>query len=141
EEFLEFPTHLQRVDPVVGWTCVVLGKRADEGSILDPGDVAGIRAGVVTTWPEILVQLDKRPTFNHLGAEDVVFFFRAVHPMNAVRRSEFGHLFHPAEKMLVSTQGPGNVAGRLGSYRRHALLLSREHWFFAIRVGYFLPKT
>ena len=43
--------HLGRVAPVVGRAGVVLALAADEGAVLDAGDVAGIAAGVEAVRP------------------------------------------------------------------------------------------
>ena len=47
EEAVQHLAHLGRVAPVVGRAGVLLGLRADEGAVLDPGDVGGVGEGEV----------------------------------------------------------------------------------------------
>ena len=68
-----------------------------------------IGAGVVAAGPELLVEFDERAGLDHLGAEHVVFFLRAIHPVDGGGLGKLGHFLHPAEQVVVVAQGDGCV--------------------------------
>ena len=105
EEVLELVAHFGGIDPVVGRSGVVPGKRADIGAVFDASDVARVRFGVVTARPDVLVELDEGAPFDHLRAQRVVFLLRAVHPVDGVRLGERSHLLDPCEEVLVLREG------------------------------------
>ena len=101
EELLELLTHHEGVFPVVGRAGVVLGEGADEGAVFHAGDVVGCGAGVEAAGPELLVEFGEGSCLDELIAEVVVFGLAAVDPVNASGLGEVGHLFHPADQVLV----------------------------------------
>ena len=72
EQLGELALHLGGVAPVVGGPGVAFVLRADEGAILDPRHVVGIRAGQVAAGPLRLVQADERARGHELAAQLVV---------------------------------------------------------------------
>ena len=48
-------------------------------------------------------------------------FLRAIHPVNAVRLGQLGHLLHPPEQVLVAAQGLGDVPSIVCSSGGHML--------------------
>ncbi len=106
--------HLARRHPVVGRAGVALAQRADVGAVLDPGDVAGMAAGQEAVGPNLGIQADERAALDHLLAQRVVLFLRAVAPVDVVRLAERRHLFDPGDQLLV-----GDRVGDLGLYCEH----------------------
>ena len=102
EQLLELLAHLERIDPVVGGPGAVLRERADKGAILDPGDIAGVGAGIETARPQILVELGEGAAFDQQVAKVVVFFLGAIHPMNGCGLGEGRHLVNPVQKMRIA---------------------------------------
>jgi hypothetical protein len=135
KEALEFPAHFVRVFPVVGGAGGVLGERTDEGAILDAGDIGGVRAGVVAAGPEVLVESRECAAFDHLLAEEVVFFLRAVTPMDGGGLGERGHFIDPVEQVNVLAEGNGGVAAERGGGRCHLCFYPLESPDAGWRVG------
>ena len=101
EELLELLAHDEGVFPVVGGAGVVFGEGADEGAVFDAGDVVGGGAGVEAAGPELLVEAGEGAGGDELVAEVVVFGLGAVDPVDGVGLAEVGHLFDPADEVLV----------------------------------------
>jgi hypothetical protein len=102
KERLELAAHLEGVDPVVGGAGGIARERADEGAIFHAGDVACVRAGVIAPRPEILIELDESAGGDHLGAQRVVLFLRAIDPVDIGGAGKLRHFFHPAAKVFVA---------------------------------------
>ena len=115
EELLQLAAHLEGVFPVVGGAGVVLGERADEGAVFDARDVVGRGAGVEAAGPHLLVELEEGAGLDQLVAEQLVLCLRAVDPVDGRGLGELGHLFDPADEMLVGGRGSGGGLGRHGS--------------------------
>src|ERR1019366_1867517 len=86
-------------------------KRADKSAVFNTGHITGVRAGVIATRPEILVELDEGTRFDHLVAQVVVFFLRAIDPMDGCGLGEGGHLVNPGEEVRVYAQGLSRGSG------------------------------
>ena len=132
EQLLQAPAHLKRVHPVVGRSRAVLGKRADKGPLFDPRDIVGIGPGVVTPRPEILIEPGERPARDQLGAQILVLFLGAIHPVNGSGLRELPHLVDPTAQMHIGRQRDRGIArkgghdGQMISRQRHGELASRS---------------
>ena len=111
EELLELAAHDVGVFPVVGGAGVVLGERADEGAVFDAGDVAGAGAGEEAAGPELLVEFGEGASLDELVAEEVVLGLGAVDPVDVIGLGEVGHLFDPADEVLVGGRRRGDLCG------------------------------
>ena len=118
--------HLLRVAPVVGGAGVVLVLGADEGPVLDPGHVAGIRAGQVGVGPLGVRELLERARLDQGPAEVVVLLGGAVAPVDRVG---FGRVPRPRPPTRGASGGwwarrsSGSLVSELLGARR--LLLRR----------------
>ena len=73
EQLLQLAAHLERVHPVVGRAGGVLRQRADEGAVLDAGDIARRRSGRSSSPARAPGSASMSvPALDHLGAERVV---------------------------------------------------------------------
>ncbi len=97
--------HLGRVPPVVGRPGVVFVGRTDEGPVLHPGHVAGVRVGPVAVGPLGLGELGEGAVVHQQLAEPVVLVGRTVAPLDAVGGGEGRHLLHPVERAWRSWWG------------------------------------
>ena len=77
--------HLGRVHPVVRRSGVLFALRADEGAVLDPGDVGRIGRGPVAAGPLLGVELDEGAGVDELAAERLELGVGAVEPVDGVR--------------------------------------------------------
>ena len=93
--------HLRRRRPIVGGAGVDLVARADEGPFLDPRHIGRVRAREIGVGALFRIEPDERAGLDHLIAQHVVFFDRAVAPMDAVRLAEALHLVDPGLQALV----------------------------------------
>ena len=86
---VERAPHLVGIPPVVGRPGVGLERRADEGPVLHPGHVAGVRVGPVAVGPLGVRELGEGPVVHQQLAQPVVLLGRAVAPFDGGRaRSE-----------------------------------------------------
>jgi hypothetical protein len=118
EEGLELAAHDEGIFPVIGRSSVVPGERADEGPVFHASDVVGRGTGVETAWPKPLVEPCEGSCIDELLAEPIVLFLRAVDPVDCVGLAKIGHLFDPANEVLVCRQGrlDGGCLGVLISF-------------------------
>src|SRR5207245_9154833 len=77
-----------RIDPVVRRARIFLFLRADEGPVFGARHVVGIGQREERIWTKLGAEPLQRSRLDHLVAKAVVFFPRAVAPLNPVR---FGH--------------------------------------------------
>ena len=98
-----FP-NIPRIFLVVRRPGAIPRERADERAILDARDIGGIGAGIVTSRPQLLIQLDERAARDHFGIQPVAFFFGPIHPMNRGGLGQLRHLVHPSQQVLVLAQ-------------------------------------
>ena len=96
--------HLRRVAPVVGRPGLVLALGADEGPVLDPGDVAGVRPRQIGVRALRVGELLERSRLDQLLAEPVVLLSRPVAPVDRVRLGELGDLLDPGDQLRVVGQ-------------------------------------
>ncbi len=101
EEVAEQLAHLGRVAPVVVGAGVDLVGRADEGPVLDAGDVAGVGASEVGVGALGVGELLEGPRVDELLAEEVVLLGRAVAPVDRIRLRERCELLDPLEQLRV----------------------------------------
>ena len=92
-------------------TCV---GRADEGAVLDPGDVARVGVGPVGARPLARVELGEGAGVDQLLAQELVLLVGPVEPVDRVRLAELDDLVDPREQSGV----PGG-----GLHERHVELL------------------
>ena len=78
---------------------------ADEGAVLDPGDVARVGVGPVGTGPLRRVELGEGAGVDQLLAEERVLLVGPVEPVDVVRLAELDHLVDPREQSGVSGGG------------------------------------
>ncbi len=97
----ELPVRVLGIHPVVGRTRLRLRRGADEGEVLDPGDVTRARVMVVAARPLLLVERDQHLLRDRLLGEALLLGLAAVAPVDAVRLRELRHLFDPAVEMGV----------------------------------------
>ncbi len=102
EQPVEDPAHLGRVLPVVRRTGVLFALGADEGAVLDPGDVRGVGGGPVRIRPLRVIQRDERPRLDELLAEVVGLLVGTIEPVDRVGLAELRDLVHPPEQALVA---------------------------------------
>ena len=112
EEGFQLFAHDERVFPVVGGAGVVLGERADEGTVFDAGHVVGSGTGVEAAGPLFVVKGEEGAGFDELGAEAVVLGLGAIDPVDGRGLGEVGHFFDPADEVLVGGERLGLSAGR-----------------------------
>ena len=112
EQARERCAHLRGWRPVVGGTGVALALGTDEGSVLDPRDVARVGAGEEGVGALPGVETRQHPARHGLGAEPVPLLLGAVGPLDAVGLRELGHLADPGEQLRVrrgASARPGTV--------------------------------
>ena len=101
EELAQRLPHLARVAPVVGRAGVRLALGADEGAVLDPGDVGGVGEGEVGVGAlGVGEALEGAGVDQRLG-EGVVLLGGAVAPMDGVGLGQIGDLPDPVEELCV----------------------------------------
>ena len=94
--------HLGRRHPVVGDAGVGLVDRADEGAVLDAGDVARVGGGVEGVRLLRVVQPGEGAGLDELGGEAVPLLVRAVTPHDALGGGQGGDLVDPGLQALVT---------------------------------------
>ena len=112
EEVVERLAHLRRVAPVVGRAGVVLALGADEGAVLDAGDVARVRQRQVGVGALGLREPLEGPGVDELLREAVVLLRRAVAPVDRVGLRELRDLARP--RPAASRSSSGRSSGSLG---------------------------
>src|SRR5947209_7308625 len=79
------------------------------------------RAGVEASGPEFLVEAGEGSGVDELLAECVVFGLGAIDPVDGVGLSQVGHLFDPANEVLIrggrGSGGEDSGSGLLGLHR------------------------
>jgi hypothetical protein len=116
--------HLFRRDPVVVGAGVLAVAAAHEGALLHARDIVRVGAREKATRALFLVQLDQHAGGDHFAAQAVVFFLRAVAPVDAVGLGQAGDLVDPVLERGVSNgifAGRGNLRGRGGTIHQAPL--------------------
>ncbi len=93
---------------MVGRARVLLLGGADEGAVLDAGDVRGVGGGVVGVGALDRVQFREGALGHELLGEALVLGLRTVAPDHLVRLRQFGDLVHPGDEFLVVGGGRGS---------------------------------
>ena len=127
EQAVELGAHLGRRLPVVGGPGVDLTLGADEGAVLDPGDVAGVGMGPIGAGTLVRVEGDERARFDQLLAEQLVLGVGPVEPVDVIGLAEPNHLVDPLEE--------SGVTGGGGLHERHVELLQEMQRSRARRAG------
>jgi hypothetical protein len=79
----------------------VLVLRADEGAVLDPGDVVGIRAGEIGVGALRVRELLEGAGLDHLLTKGVVLLRGAVAPVDRVGLGQLCDLVDPGNELAV----------------------------------------
>src|SRR5581483_5360798 len=82
-------------------TRFIARRGADEGEVLDAGDVVRVRAVEVAAGALLGVERDQQALRDGFLGEALPLLFRAVAPDDAVGLRELGHLAHPGLEMRV----------------------------------------
>ncbi len=109
EEAVQRLPHLGRVAPVVGRAGVLLGLRADEGAVLDPGDVGGVGEGEVGVRTLGVGEALEGAGVDQGLRQGVVLLGRAVAPVDGVGLGQGGDLTDPVEQFGVGGKAAGAV--------------------------------
>ena len=105
EQALEGAAHLTGLRPVVRRTGVDLLLRADEGAVLDSGDVARAGAGEEGVRANLGVEPDERAGIDHQLSQARPLILGSIAPHDAIRLREPRHLIHPLEQLLIAGWG------------------------------------
>ena len=90
-----------RLFPVVGRACVLFFSGADEGSVLNTGNIIRSCSVIVAARELFLIQLDHFAGLNRFLAELFELLFGAVDPNNLIRIDKSFHLVDPSKNCLV----------------------------------------
>ena len=106
--------HLPGIHPVVGGAGVVLVDGADEGGVLDAGNVVGIGAGVDGSRLLVRVQPHEGAGLHELIHETLVLFVGTVEEMNGAGIGQGRDLFDPGDDTgeLRNTPRDGDGGGQ-----------------------------
>ena len=102
---LEDRAHLGGRFPVVGRPGVFLALGADEGSVLDPGDVARAAAREIAARPQHRIEPDEGSGGDELLGEALVLGGAAVAPVDVARLGQGGHFGDPLDQPGVTDMG------------------------------------
>ncbi len=101
EQAIEGLAHLGGLFPVVGRAGVFLGGGADVGAVFDTRHIGRVGEGKEGVLALLFVELDQRASFDHFGAQAVIFFLRAISPVNTSRLGERGDFGDPFLQVFV----------------------------------------
>ena len=101
EERVHLPVCCIGRQPVIVRTGIVLAAGADEGDMLDPGDVLGIRAVEYAAGEVFLVEWVEFLRCDQLPFEHVEFRIAAVAPVDRIGTRELGNVIHPGRHCAV----------------------------------------
>ncbi|OWW20117.1 hypothetical protein AYR66_12055 [Noviherbaspirillum denitrificans] len=101
EQPVQGGAHFSGRHPVVGRAGVFLFRGADEGAVFDARHVGRVGAGQVAVRALGIVQLLHGAGGNHLCAQPIVFFLRAVAPVDALGLGQRGDFRDPVDQLLV----------------------------------------
>ena len=93
--------HLVRGHPVIGGTGVLLLLAADQGPVLHPGHVVGVRPMQVAAGELFLIEFDEDPLFHGLPAQLLKLLLTAVDPYDPVGPGHLHHAVDPVQHGLV----------------------------------------
>ena len=101
---VELFVHLLGIHPIVRGACVLLLAGADEGAILNTGNVVRVRAVQVAAGELFLVELYKLARAHRLVAKLFKLLFRAVYPDYALGLTKCGHFLDPLCNVYIVCQ-------------------------------------
>jgi hypothetical protein len=102
---LEERAHLGRRLPVVGRPGIFLALRADEGAVLDAGDIARAAAREVAARAQHRVEPDEGSGGDELLGEPLVLGSAAVAPIDVARLRQGRHFGDPLDQFRVADVG------------------------------------
>jgi hypothetical protein len=105
EDPLHGDAHLARVHPIVGGAGVLPPLAADEGPILDPGDITGIGKGEVAVGALGGIKSLQGSCRHHLVQQGLVLGGRAVAPVNSIGLCEGSDFRDPFPQSLIGDPG------------------------------------
>ena len=108
-ESVHLLVHFLGVHPVVGGTGVLLALTADEGAVLDAGDIVRVGAVEIAAGELVLVELDEDALLDGLLPQRLELFLLTGDPDDLVRLRHGGHFLHPLENGLVFREGACRV--------------------------------
>ena len=108
EEALQFGLHFNGVGPVVGRACVFFLLAADERAVFHTGHIGRGGTGEEASGALLGVQFDKGALFYHHVAKLIIFFLRAVAPIDGVGLAKLGDFVDPLLSCFVSGTHGGN---------------------------------
>ncbi|GAA3220819.1 hypothetical protein GCM10020256_27190 [Streptomyces thermocoprophilus] len=110
------PVKISRISagglPVVGRAGVLFLLGADEGPVLDPGDVGRVGGRVVGVGALDRVELLEGALGDELLAESLVLGLGSVTPDHVVRLRQFGDLVDPRDQFLMAGGDGSRVVAR-----------------------------
>ena len=95
EELPQLCPHLVRRHPVIVGTGVLLVAAADKGALFHACDIIGIGPRHEAARALLWIELDQHPARDHLSAQPVVLFLRAVAPVDPLGLGESRDLLDP----------------------------------------------
>ena len=101
QQAIELRMHLRRSRPVVGRADFLAGRSADEGQLLDAGNVVGIGPAIIAARKLFLVELHEHAVRDGFPVQKRFFGFRSVDPKDLVGFRQFGDLGGEVENGLV----------------------------------------
>ena len=104
EQALQRLAHLARVLPVVGRAGILFLRRADEGPVLNAGNVGWVGSGQETVRFELRVQADERARVDEELGQPIVLSLRSVTPVDGVRFRQGRNVVHPANHRMLRSQ-------------------------------------
>ena len=112
EELAQRRAHLPWIDPVVGGARIFLSLRADERAVFGARHVVGIREREERIWTKLGVEPLQHSRPDHLLAKPVVFFPRAVAPLNPGRFGQRGKARDPfLDAMVLDVSRSADING------------------------------
>ena len=101
EQAVEGRAHLGRGDPVVGRAGILFALAADEGAVLDAGDIVRVAAGEKAEGAVLGVEADERALLDEQLGDAVELRCAAVAPDDGIGLSEFGDPGDPVDDANV----------------------------------------
>ena len=100
----QFGVHLLGIHPVVGGTCILFFAGADEGSILDAGNVVGQSTMIQASRQLLRVETSHLTGGNSLVFQSIQLLIAAVNPNNLSGFGQGDHFIDPFEYIWVFCQ-------------------------------------
>src|SRR5260370_36154120 len=101
DQSVQFLVHLRGWRPVISRAGFFLFWRADEGVLLHPSNIVGVRTMIVTTRPFLLVEFDEHPFVDRFLGQKRPRLWQTATPENGFRLTKLGHLVDPLTDVEV----------------------------------------